>query len=174
MDINTRKCFITGKFNIDKLTKKKEKRIRVVAEINELTNELTPEREIEIINSIINKEKDEYSELAFRCIKAKINGYKHQDIVRHFYDENMIISLNEVLLKLKLSSLLCCYCEKYVRLLYRVVRDPNQWTLDRIDNSKCHSNNNTVIACLKCNLNRRVTDKKKFEFTKKLKIKKLK
>ena len=37
-----------------------------------------------------------------------------------------------------------------------MVRDEQQWTLDRIDNDKCHSDENTVISCLKCNLQRRV------------------
>ena len=38
-------------------------------------------------------------------------------------------------------------------------------SLDRIDNNLCHSNENTVIACLKCNLQRRCQDAKKFTFT---------
>lgn len=169
MDDNTRKCMITGKLNIDSLTEKKEKRIRVVAQLNELTHE----REKELIYSVINGKVDEYSELVTKSIKAKINGYKQQDIIKSFYDETLIISLKEILIKLQQGCLLCCYCDKPVRILYRVVRDPLQWSLDRIDNSKCHSDANTVIACLGCNLKRRVTDKKKFEFTKKLTIKKI-
>ena len=50
------------------------------------------------------------------------------------------------------------------------MREPKQWTLDRIDNDKCHSKDNTVIACLKCNLDRRVTNIDKFKFTKQLNI----
>jgi hypothetical protein len=169
MDDNTRKCIITGKLNIDSLTKKKEKRIRVVAQINEVSHE----REKEILDAIINGNVDEYSELAKRSVKAKLNGYKQQDIIKSFYDETLIISLKEIFIKLQQSSLVCCYCDKHVSILYRVVRDPLQWSLDRIDNSKCHSDANTVIACLGCNLKRRVTDQKKFEFTKKLTIKKI-
>tara|TARA_Y100000389_G_scaffold195351_1_gene226667 strand:+ start:4040 stop:4552 length:513 start_codon:yes stop_codon:yes gene_type:complete len=170
MDDNTRKCIITGKLNIDSLTKKKEKRIRVVAQINEVSHE----REKEILDSIINGNVDEYSELAKRSVKAKLNGYKQQDIIKSLYDETLLISLHEIFIKLQQSCLLCFYCDKPVRILYRVVRDPLQWSLDRIDNSKCHSDANTVIACLGCNLKRRVTDQKKFEFTKKLIINKIK
>lgn len=169
MDDNTRKCIITGKLNIDSLTKKKEKRIRVVAQINEVSHE----REKEILDSIINGNVDEYSELAKRSVKAKLNGYKQQDIIKSLYDETLLISLHEIFIKLQQSCLLCFYCDKPVRILYRVVRDPLQWSLDRIDNSKCHSDANTVIACLGCNLKRRVTDQKKFEFTKKLIINKI-
>jgi hypothetical protein len=169
MDDNTRKCIITGKLNIDSLTKKKEKRIRVVAQINEVSHE----REKEILDSIINGNVDEYSELAKRSVKAKLNGYKQQDIIKSLYDETLLISLHEIFIKLQKSCLLCFYCDKPVRILYRVVRDPLQWSLDRIDNSKCHSDANTVIACLGCNLKRRVTDQKKFDFTKKLIINKI-
>ena len=69
------------------------------------------------------------------------------------------------------SKLRCFYCSKEVKVVYGYVRDDFQWTLDRIDNGIGHSSENTVISCLKCNLQRRVTDCKKFEFTKKLRIK---
>ena len=45
-----------------------------------------------------------------------------------------------------------------------------QWTLDRIDNNINHSESNVIIACLKCNLQRRCQNKDKFLFTKQLKI----
>jgi len=48
-----------------------------------------------------------------------------------------------------------------------------QWTLDRIDNDMGHNNNNTVISCLGCNLQRRTTNQDKFLFTKQLKLKKI-
>jgi hypothetical protein len=57
--------------------------------------------------------------------------------------------------KLEGSRLTCHYCGKEVKIVYHKVRDPKQWSLDRIDNDKCHSGENTVIACLYCNLKRR-------------------
>ena len=56
---------------------------------------------------------------------------------------------------------------------YKYVKDLKQWTLDRINNNLEHSNENTVVACLKCNLERRRINKLAFEFTKNLHIKKL-
>ena len=60
-----------------------------------------------------------------------------------------------------------------MNILFSMARDETQWSLDRIDNDKCHSNENTVISCLKCNLQRRCQDMKKFTFTKQLKINKI-
>ena len=55
-------------------------------------------------------------------------------------------------------------------LLYNDVREPNQWTLDRIDNSKPHNTDNVVIACLKCNLERRRRSDTKFLMSKQMRI----
>jgi RNase P subunit RPR2 len=46
----------------------------------------------------------------------------------------------------------------------------NQWTLERMDNNKGHNNDNVVIACLDCNLKRRLQNKDAFLFTKQLTI----
>lgn len=37
-------------------------------------------------------------------------------------------------------------------LLYKLVREPKQWTLDRIDNEYGHCVDNIVLSCLECNL----------------------
>ena len=81
--------------------------------------------------------------------------------------------LEDVLEKLVGSKLLCCYCSKPILVLYKNVREPFQWTLDRINNDLSHTKENTCIACLKCNLQRRLMDAKKFTFTKQLKINKV-
>uniref|UniRef100_A0A6C0HHF3 Uncharacterized protein n=1 Tax=viral metagenome TaxID=1070528 RepID=A0A6C0HHF3_9ZZZZ len=105
-------------------------------------------------------------------IAKKIAGYKSQDIKKEMYDKDQLITFDEVVEKLVASKLKCCYCSCQIMLIYKNVREPTQWTLDRKDNDLCHSCDNTVIACLKCNLQRRVTNVDKFEFTKKLKIQK--
>ena len=105
-------------------------------------------------------------------IAKKIYGYKSQDIKKEIYNKDQLITLDETVEKLVASKLKCCYCSYKVLLIYKNVREPTQWTLDRKDNDLCHSCDNTVIACLKCNLQRRVTNVDKFEFTKKLKIQK--
>jgi hypothetical protein len=103
----------------------------------------------------------------------KIQGYKGQDIKKEVYDSTTLITLDEVIEKLVASKLRCCYCSTPVFILYKNVRDPAQWTLDRNDNSLGHTSANTCIACLKCNLQRRVLEKDVFSFTKKLRIKKV-
>ena len=115
----------------------------------------------------IHNEKHQRKEL-----HQKINGYKAQDIKKELYDVGLLINLSDTIEKLMSSKLHCYYCKCAIVLLYKSVREPTQWSLDRIDNSKCHSRENTVIACLKCNLQRRVTNIDKFIFTKSLKINK--
>lgn len=169
MQENTRKCVIIGKSNVESLTIQKSKRIRKVAH----TEDVSHSREILLLNALLTNSEDVLSERALIFLKAKINSYKQQDIARYIYNESLLISLQQVILKLHKSCLKCCYCCNDVKVMYRIVRDLKQWTLDRIDNSLCHSDSNTVIACLGCNLKRRVIDKDKFEFTKKLVLKKI-
>ena len=111
-----------------------------------------------------------YSLLLERELRKKIQGYKSQDIKRTIYDQKQLISYTEVVEKLVASKLKCAYCMQSVYVLYKDVRDPTQWTLDRKDNTIGHSQDNTVICCLKCNLQRRRIDDDKFMFTKRLKI----
>lgn len=165
MDGNKKKIQITGKINVDRLTKDKKQRIRATAQLRKLDYD----REVVLIDNLIDDMTgDEYYEKAKREIEKKIASYKQQDVKKGLFDINRLISLNETILKLQKSKLKCCYCSESVKILYRIVREPKQWTLDRIDNDDCHSCDNTVIACLDCNLKRRVTDKDKFEFTKKM------
>jgi hypothetical protein len=102
----------------------------------------------------------------------KIQGYKYQDMNKDIFNPNTLITMEDLLEKLLGSKLKCYYCNKPISVLYKNVREPMQWTLDRIDNDLSHTKENTCIACLKCNLQRRVMDAKKFEFTKKLVIQK--
>ena len=106
-------------------------------------------------------------------IKKKLSSYKQQDRSKKKLNENKIITADEILEKLVGSKLKCYYCKEDIRILYEEVRDDKQWTLDRIDNSIGHNEDNVVICCLKCNLQRRVRDDEKFKFTKQLKLKKI-
>jgi hypothetical protein len=45
-----------------------------------------------------------------------------------------------------------------------------QWTLDRVDNEEGHTDNNVVLACLACNLQRRTMDAERFKYGKQLRI----
>ena len=67
-------------------------------------------------------------------------------------------------------KLKCVYCNCDMKVFYKNQREPTQWTLDRINNNIDHSDNNTVVSCLKCNLERRRRNMKDFKFTKQLSI----
>ena len=122
-----------------------------------LINQIYLDIEIENKNEII------------REIENKINSYKHQDIDKNILSENLI-NINQTIEKLVCSKMKCFYCKKQIFLIYKFARDNLQWTLDRIDNNIGHSNQNTVICCLKCNLERRRKSSDAFKFTKQLKI----
>lgn len=110
----------------------------------------------------------------YKIIKSqldkKISGYKYQDIIKKKYEETKFVELKYVIEQLSLCKLTCYYCLENVALLYKIVREHKQWTLDRIDNDLGHNVDNVVIACLECNLKRRKTNKDAFVFTKQLNI----
>lgn len=105
-------------------------------------------------------------------IKKKLSSYRQQDLTKKRHDPEKLITLDEIIELLVASQLKCHYCRQEVHITGEKRREKRQWTLDRIDNNQGHFNNNVVIACLDCNLKRRCIDKKKFLFTKRLRIEK--
>lgn len=130
--------------------------------------------QLSLINKYYMGHADDFTGYVSREISRKISGYKSQDVKKNIHDQNILVSESDIIEKLVISKMKCLYCKSQVKVLFTGTRDERQWTLDRIDNGKCHSNDNTVISCLKCNLQRRVIDFDKFNFTKKLVISKLK
>ena len=107
-------------------------------------------------------------------LKKKLQGYLAQDKKKNRpYDAEKYINMEKLLPLLVASKLRCRYCKYGVMMLYNNVREPLQWTLDRIDNSKPHNRDNVVIACLKCNLERRRRSDTKFLMSKQMKIRKI-
>ena len=103
-------------------------------------------------------------------INEKINGYKNQDIKKKILLPDKFVDLDFVLNLLKSSNLMCFYCKEPVIILYENVREPKQWTLERINNSFGHNKDNTVISCLCCNLKRKCMFQERYIFTKQMKI----
>jgi hypothetical protein len=169
---------ITGKHNIDKINEIGNERYQAIRkhmskfDETEYDNvkQLTLLRDI--LDNTINDNISIKSLLKSELIH-KIQGYKGQDLKKELHDTKTLITLEDVLFKLCASNLSCFYCSKPILVLYKNVREPLQWTLDRLDNDLSHTKENTCIACLKCNLQRRVMHVDKFTFTKKLKINKL-
>lgn len=167
---------IKGKNNIYKCLKanldENVEKCRVREGMDDFNNENTI-IQFDMIRKLYLDMPFEYKELLHKELEKKINGYKGQDIKKEIFDQTKLITLEEVVEKLVASKLKCFYCSSNVLVLYKNVREPTQWTLDRKDNDLCHSCENTIIACLKCNLQRRVTSMDKFDFTKKLVLKKV-
>ncbi len=113
------------------------------------------------------------SDMILREIKKKIDAYKRQDIKKDRLDLTTLITVDECFSKLLGSKLSCYYCKGDLCILYDEVRQDDQWTLERIDNSIGHSCENTVVACLECNLKRGTRSSKDFHFAKQLVIKKI-
>lgn len=108
-----------------------------------------------------------------RQLERKIASYKQQDIEKKILDVANLVSLSNVITHLLQSEMKCFYCQEEMYLLYEIVRESRQWTLDRVDNDKGHNNDNVIIACLECNLKRRRRSKEAFFFTKNLVIQKM-
>jgi len=170
---------ITGKNNIDKINHNESKKINnekikaIRGGMEQICEkDISHKKQLQMINQLFFGDLFDYKTMIEKEIERKWNGYKQQDIKKGIYNPDLIIKNEEIISKLVISKLKCFYCYKEIIVIYKNVREPTQWTLDRKDNNDCHSNENTLISCLKCNLQRRVTDLNKFTFTKHLLIKK--
>jgi hypothetical protein len=103
-------------------------------------------------------------------LNKKISSYKQQDILRKLLNEEKFINLDTVIAKLYECNLECYYCKERMVILYELVREMKQWTVDRINNDLGHDRDNIVMACLDCNLKRRRKGSDAFLFTKQLNI----
>lgn len=103
-------------------------------------------------------------------ITSKLTGYKNQDILKHRYDSSHFITFQQTIELLINCRLTCFYCRRFTSILYKSVRDGNQWSLDRINNDLGHSHENVVICCLKCNLQRKRMSSTAFAMSKQMTI----
>ena len=101
-------------------------------------------------------------------IAIKLNGYRNQDSLKGRLDLETFITVQQTIDLLVHSNLTCFYCKCFTPILYKNVRDGNQWSLDRIDNDKGHSHDNVVISCLKCNLQRKRRSSNTFAMSKQM------
>ena len=127
-----------------------------------------PKEQVKTINNLYMGLQFEERNFILSELKAKINSYKQQDIKKDYHEYANLITLDNVIEKLVSCKLKCYYCNKNMKLFFEKVRDEEQWTLDRINNYDEHSNENTIVCCLKCNLQRRRKNSDKFLFTKQL------
>lgn len=128
--------------------------------------------QIIFINKLYLNEDFEGKKFLISELKSKINSYKQQDIKKYIHED--IINLENVIEKLVTCKLKCYYCKKNMLIFFTKVRDNDQWTLDRINNFDEHNNENTIVCCLGCNLQRRRKNSDKFLFTKQLETNQIK
>ena len=121
-----------------------------------------------VSNLYFNNEFEHKKDVESKIFK-KINSYTNQDKRQKRPIDN-IITYNETVEKLLESNLKCYYCKSNVLLLYKMIRDKSQWTLERIDNKISHTKNNVVVCCLGCNINRGKKNSKDFLNAKQLQI----
>jgi len=177
-DDNTKKKItIIGQNNRYQMKKvireEKKNKIRVEAEkwTNLDKNILTISKQLELIKKIQEsncKSFDDESHAIIQQLERKISSYKQQDIEKQILNLEKLIVLKNVIDKIVDCELNCYYCKYQMYLIYEIVRESKQWTVDRIDNDLGHNNDNFVLACLECNLKRRRRTKEKFLFTQQL------
>ena len=155
---------------------KKESKKRVITKTWNITEEeLHPDAQLMYIRELVDGTNMDTSpcQIILKHITQKIAGYKSQDIKKGLYEEEKLVDVPYVLKTLENAENICYYCKEPVKVLYENVREPLQWSLDRIDNSIGHNRENVVIACLHCNVGRKTMHQGRYEFTKQLVITKL-
>jgi hypothetical protein len=174
---NEKKITIIGQNNRYQMKKvmKEEKKTKIRVETEKWTKldkiNLTIEKQIEVIKKISENNYssyDEESRIMCQQLERKISSYKQQDVEKKVLDLDKLLNLKNVIDKLIDCELNCYYCTCKMYLLYEIVRESKQWTVDRINNDLGHNNDNFVVACLECNLKRRCRTKEKFLFTQQL------
>jgi hypothetical protein len=105
-------------------------------------------------------------------IEKKRRGYASQDKKWNIFSERHFVTTEHVESLLRAANMKCGYCDVTMLAVYEA-RDRAQWTLDRVDNDYGHNMGNVLVCCLRCNLQRRSRDSKKFAFSKQLVVTKL-
>ena len=157
----------------EKKAKKHQKRVVTNHKKWEFTDEeLQCSQQLQYIMQIEYEKENNTKQ--YKCIsesfRQKLSSYRSQDTQKNRYSEENFTNIENIIELLQESGNICYYCREPVKVLYEYVRDPKQWTLERIDNSIGHNKGNLMIACLKCNLGRRTMHQERYVFTKQLNI----
>jgi len=168
---------INNKYQMKKLTqeRKEEKQRSITQSWNISEDYYDFSKQLDIIKNINinfeNKEKiPEINKIFIREIERKISNYRQQDLLKNILNHEKFITLKDLIKMIDDCKLHCYYCEDEMFILYKMVRESKQWSVDRINNSNGHNKDNIVLSCLECNLKRRNKNKDSFLFTKQLKI----
>jgi hypothetical protein len=174
-------------------TPQKEKAKRVITQTEKWKNmtihDLEPREQFILIKEIhenkmyedsspspagtLAKLPEKHHKMILQQIQQKIYGYKIQDMQKNLFSEDEFVDIQTIIEKMIECNNQCFYCKTMVHVLYEYVREPKQWTVERIDNKFGHNKNNISIACLNCNLHRRTMYHERYLFTKQLVIQKI-
>ena len=172
-----RSCFAAG------IAQKKPPRKKITSQnenwINTANTYSSQETQLDILNNLspsnlqIKNNDQTHANILLSHLKTKQSGYRSQDTIKGFYDPDRFIQIPDMVKLLVDSNLSCFYCRKWTTLFYENVREPRQWSLERLSNAEGHNRDNVVIACLECNMRRRTMYYERYIATKQLKVNKL-
>ena len=153
----------------------KEKSKRVITESKKWCfreDELEFENICKILVELQNKSisPTNIHECILQQLSQKMSGYRAQDMQKGLFEPDKFVDLERIIELLIKCNLECFYCKNKVQILYEYVREPLQWTLDRIDNDYGHNKDNLEVACLQCNVRRKTMYADRYVFTKQLKL----
>lgn len=176
-DSNTKRIIM--KQETIKIAKEKSEKIkkeidkkRIVSKTDDWKNIDSHNRELENQYKFV-EDTNIIPDIVSRELRKKISSYKSQDRRKNIYNDDEFIDFDFVINLFKETQLKCYYCDKQVFVIYDNVRESKQWTIERIDNRIGHNKNNSVMACLDCNLRRRCMYHERYIMTKKLSLVKL-
>ena len=133
-----------------------------------------PEQQLDILRNIENQPNAPFLK---SLISRKLKSYADQDAKKQFHNENenenesehgKTITVPDTIQLLVSSQMTCYYCQETTLFFYETVREPRQWTLERLNNEYPHTKDNVVIACLQCNLRRRCMNSERYQRTKQM------
>jgi len=135
----------------------------------------TQESQQKLVASImaVSDLDQEAKNILLNHLKTKQSGYRQQDTIKGIYDPDRFVQIPDIVALLSASNLSCFYCRKWATIFYQNVRDPRQWSLERLSNAEGHNRENVVIACLECNMRRRTMYYERYVATKQLTVNKL-
>ena len=164
------KKIILPEKNEKKIIKEKTKKKRVSTTNENWVKAIKELEELDekTMQNFMEQEEKSLKKTILSQIKAKIQGYASQDKEKKLYCQEKFVTLNDVITLLKESNHICYYCKEETQIMYEYVREPKQWTLERLDNSFGHNNDNVVISCLSCNIRRRTMASEKYVQTKQM------
>ena len=150
-----------------KVKLEKPKRKRLVTQSIHWENAIEELEKIDNIEEMIDIDDNTKScKMILQQIRRKVSGYLGQDREKNLIDKEKFVNVQDVITLFKTSKMICYYCKERTEIMYELVREPKQWTLERLDNSFGHNRDNVVISCLSCNLRRRTMAKERYLQTK--------